>query len=92
MDEDFQYRHITKLPWLAAFAWSMLLARVIQCFPLESLLLESGRLFVFGASFVLLVGFLDDWAVRFRRRVLFSNPEVKRVYIQEKIRELNEEE
>lgn len=91
LDEDFQYRHVTKLPWLVAFLWSLLMACTFHRYPTDSIMQEAGRLFLFGASFVLLVGYLDDWAVRFRRRVLFRNSEVKRVYIEQQIRELEEE-
>lgn len=87
MNEDFKYKHVVKLPWIAAFLWTILLAFAFQAYPMESIFYEIIRLFLFGASWWFLFQSLDQWASEYRRKVLFQNPDLKRAYIASKLAE-----
>lgn len=91
MDEDFKYKHVVKVPWIAAFLWTVLLTLAFQAYPLDSYVYEVVRLFLFGVSWWFLFQSLDNWAAEYRRKVLFKNPDLKNAYISNKLAEWNDD-
>ncbi|MEW6332480.1 MAG: hypothetical protein AB1560_13565 [Pseudomonadota bacterium] len=92
MDEDFKYKHVGKIPWVAAFLWTVLLAFAFRAYPMESYFYELVRLFLFGTSWWFLFQSIDEWVVKYRRKILFKNPDLKNAYISNKLSEWNNEQ
>ena len=89
--DDFKYKHVTKLPWIAVSLWTLILARVFSSYPVHDFLDSFVRLFLFGLSWWFLFQFLDERAAKYRRKVLFKTPELKDAYIASRLAEWDAE-
>ena len=83
--EEFKYKHVTKVPWIATLIWTALLAWIFGLYPMSSFLSSFLRLFLFGVSWWFLFQSLDEIATHYRRRILFKTPELKSAYIASKL-------
>lgn len=87
--QNFIYKHITKLGWFVNFVLTLFFAWAFIKYPLNSFLDSVIRLYVFGFIWWFIFSIFDDYAVKYRKKILFKSPEIKREYIKNKIEELN---
>ena len=87
MDENFKYKHVTKLPWIYAACWTALFAGLVELKPITSFWDAFWRLFVFGTIWWFSFQTLDAWAAEYRRRILFKTTTSRNEYIAKKLSE-----
>lgn len=87
--QDFIYKHITKLSWFVSFVLTLFFAWIFIRYPLNSFLEYVIRLYIFGFIWWLIFSIVDDYAMKYRKKILLQDPSIWKAYIKDKQEELN---